>query len=72
MGIPDVPIFFGKQKMLGSSLFARKIKNTTMAGLFDLILYAPVNNFSVMSDGTSWVEPVLSKDKCVLLKDTTQ
>ena len=23
-------------------------------------------------DGSSWVEPVLSKDKCVLLKDTTQ
>ena len=23
-------------------------------------------------DGSSWVEPVLSLDKCVLLKDTTQ
>ena len=31
--------------------------------LFDLILYA---------DGSSWVEPVLSKGKCVLLKDTLQ
>ena len=49
MGIPDVPIFFGKQKMLGSSLIARKIKGSTMAGLFDLFLYVPVNNFSVMS-----------------------
>ena len=28
--------------------------------LFDLILYVPVNNLSVMSDGSSWVEPVLS------------
>ena len=28
--------------------------------------------FSVMSDGSSWVEPVLSKDKCVLHKDTAQ
>ena len=40
--------------------------------LFDLILYVWVNNFSVMSDRSSWVEPVLSKDKCGLLKDTTQ
>ena len=37
-----------------------------------LILYVPVNNFSVMSDGSSWVEPVLSQDKCLLLKDITQ
>ena len=35
--------------------------------LFDLILYTPVNNFSVMS---SWIEPVISKDQCVLLKDS--
>ena len=38
--------------------------------LFDLILYIPVNNFSVLCrDGSSRVEPVLSKVKCVLLKD---
>ena len=36
--------------------------------LSDLILYIPVKKFSVMSRR----EPVLSKDKCVLLKDTTQ
>ena len=29
----------------------------------------PLNNLSVMRDGSSWVEPVLSLDKCVLLKD---
>ena len=40
--------------------------------LFDLILYDPVNNFSVMSGRVFWVEPVLNKDKCVLLKDTMQ
>ena len=34
--------------------------------LFDLILYIPVNKFSVMSG------QVLSKDKNVLLKDTAQ
>ena len=33
--------------------------------LFDLILYVPLNNFS-------WVEQVLSREYCVLLKDTTQ
>ena len=37
-----------------------------------LILYVPVNHFSVMLDRSSWVEPVLGKNKCVLLKDTTQ
>ena len=28
--------------------------------------------FQLCWDRSSWVEPVLSKDKCVLLKDTTQ
>ena len=28
--------------------------------LFDLILICPLNNLSVMRDGSSWVEPVLS------------
>ena len=41
--------------------------------LFDLILYVLVNNYlQLCGDGSSWVEPVLSKDKCVLLKDTMQ
>ena len=40
--------------------------------LFNLILYIPVNNLSVISGGSSCVEPTLSKDLCVLLKDTTQ
>ena len=37
-----------------------------------LILYVTVKYFSVMSGRASWVEPVLSKDQCVLLKDTMQ
>ena len=32
-----------------------------VVSLFDFILYIPVNNFSFMSDGSSWVEPVLSR-----------
>ena len=32
----------------------------------------PVNNFSVVSGRSSWVKPVPSTDKSVLLKDTTQ
>ena len=40
--------------------------------LFDLILYIPSTIFQLCRDGSSWVEPVLSQDKCVLLKDTTQ
>ena len=37
--------------------------------LFDLILYIPSTIFQLCREGSSWVEPVLSKDKCVLLKD---
>ena len=36
---------------------------------FDLILYVPSTTFQLYRDGSSWVEPVLSYDKCVLLKD---
>ena len=37
--------------------------------VFDLILYVPSTIFQFNRDGSSWVEPVLSLDKCVLLKD---
>ena len=39
--------------------------------MFDLILYVPVNIFQLCRDGSTRVEPVLSKDKCVLLKNTS-
>ena len=32
----------------------------------------PSQQFQLCRDGSSLVEPVLSKDKCVLLKDTSQ
>ena len=44
-------------------------KSHVTANLFDLILYVPSTIFQLNRDGSSWVEPVLSKDKCVLLKD---
>ena len=37
--------------------------------VFDLILYVPSTIFQLYRDGSSWVEPVLSQNKCVLLKD---
>ena len=37
--------------------------------LFDLILYVPSTIVQLNRDGSSWVEPVLSWDKCVLLED---
>ena len=42
--------------------------------LFCLILFLTSQStiFQLCRDGSSWVEPVLSYDKCVLLKDTTQ
>ena len=37
--------------------------------MFDLILYIRSTIFQLNRDGSSWVDPVLSYDKCVLLKD---
>ena len=37
--------------------------------LIDLILYVPSTIFHLNRDGSSLVEPVLSSDKCALLKD---
>ena len=37
--------------------------------LFDLILHVPSTIFQLNRDGSSWIEPVLSYDKCILLKD---
>ena len=37
--------------------------------LFDLIIYVPSTIFRLNKDGSSWVEPVQSYDKCVLLED---
>ena len=37
--------------------------------LFDFILYSPSIIFHLNREGSSWVKPVLSLDKCVLLKD---
>ena len=37
--------------------------------LFDSILCVSSTIFQLNRDGSSWVEPVLSKDECVLLKD---
>ena len=36
--------------------------------LFYLILYVPSTIFQLYRDGSSWVEALLSYDKCVLLK----
>ena len=41
----------------------------TLFVLIDLILYVPSTIFQFNRDGSSWAVPVLSKDKCVLLKD---
>ena len=47
------------------SFIAFSLKNL----MFDLILYVLSTIFQLNRDWSSWVEPVLSKDKCVLLKD---
>ena len=64
MWSPRVECSVGAQtlKPLGNMFWERVSCNHWKKFLFDLILYVPVNNLSVMSDGSSWVEPVLSKD----------
>ena len=49
----------------------KSYQQMTLVGfvLFDLILYVPSTIFQLNREGSSWVEPVLSYDKCVLLKD---
>ena len=37
--------------------------------LFDLILFVPSTIFQLYRGRSSWIEPVLSYDKCVVLKD---
>ena len=59
-------MFYGRQ----IHLFLKLLSMNTI--LIDFILYVPVNNFSVMSRRVFLGEPVLSKDKRVLLKDATQ
>ena len=43
--------------------------NFTCFCLFDFIIYVPSTIFQFYSYGSSWVQPVLSQNKCVLLKD---
>ena len=43
-------------------LFAELGMFQLVFGLFDLILYIPVNNLQICWDGSSWVEPIPSKD----------
>ena len=47
----------------------RRWRGSCLFCLFDLILNVPSTIFQLNRDGSSWVEPVLSWDKCVLLKD---
>ena len=56
----------------GLRLALEAFRTSPVAGLyvlFDLTLYVPSTIFQLNRDGPSWVEPVLSWDKCVLLKD---
>ena len=50
-------------------MFVIRIWLVLFVCLFDLILYVLSTIFQLNRDGSSWVEPVLSCDKCVLLKD---
>ena len=58
----------GVQKTINQSIC---MHNITYLSPYNL--YVPQSTiYQLCRDGSSWVEPVLSKDKCVLLKDTTQ
>ena len=51
--------------VIGAFSFCTHKKFGYLGWFVDLILYIPVNNFSLCQDGSSWVEPVLSKIYCV-------
>ena len=50
-----------------SCLNAVNQNDLTVRASIILMLYVPVNIFQLCRDGSSCVEPVLSKDKCVFL-----
>ena len=54
---------------LGSNCLQTLSADDSSFCLFDLFLYVPSTIFQLNREGSSWVEPVLSKDKCVLLMD---
>ena len=62
------PVEFGEKSILTIKI-GKIWCNLKELVLFDLILYVPSTIFQLNRDGSSWVEPVLSWDKCVLLKD---
>ena len=51
------------------SLFCLFLSGCLTGFLFDLILNVPSTIFQLNRDRSSWVQPVLSWAKCVLLKD---
>ena len=56
-------------QMMAGFVVQLKSMESVLFVLFDLILYVPSTIFQLNRDGPSWVEPVLSYDKCILLKD---
>ena len=66
MGHPDLTV----SNFTGNSIGTQRVNVPSTFDCVCLILYAPVNNFQLCRDESSLVEPVLSKDKCVLLRDT--
>ena len=55
--------------VLESMIEVQTLPERTLKILFDLILYVSSTIFQLNRDRSSWVEPLLSLDKCVLLKD---
>ena len=55
--------------MRNTFMFISRLSVLLFVCLFALILYVPSTIFQFNRDSSSWVEPVLSYNKCVLLKD---
>ena len=66
---PAVVLVFKRLRRQGHRLKSHPTDGRSFVCLFDLILNVPSTIFQLNRDGSSWVEPVLSLDKCVLLKD---
>ena len=66
-----IPLWFKRYSNLGisKSIWAKRVDFVCLIWFYTSLA---VKKFQLWPDGSSWVEPVLSKDQCVLPKDAMQ
>ena len=56
------PLSYQRNREHFKTIYRTTSRENLSCFLFDLILYVPINNFSVMSGQVFWVEPVQGSD----------